>query len=107
MASSNRCAVQTCRMILKWAWERKHACCRLQLQQEYGAEGATYFAIPWLYEECYLYRRIRGAQLGTQTLQDLDPFMGVKTDAWASSAVAVTQICQRYAANRDMVHARC
>jgi hypothetical protein len=66
-----------------------------QLQREYGADGATYFAIPWLYEECYLYRRMRGAQLDTQTLRDLDPFMGSKSEAWASSSQAVHQICAR------------
>eukprot|EP01134_Creolimax_fragrantissima_P007524 CFRG7524T1 len=51
-----------------------------------GLELCVYSTVPWLFEECYLYRRIRECMLlshdATTNSEPLDPFETKKRQAW-------------------------
>jgi damage-control phosphatase, subfamily III len=58
----------------------------IDLKNEIGEENFTWFKAPWLYSECYLYRRIREAMmLSKSSLRFYDPFEQAKCDSYKQS----------------------
>jgi hypothetical protein len=54
-----------------------------ELLEKIGVQNCTWFKGPWLYAECYLYRRIREALLTCKTdLKYQDPFEEYKLDTY-------------------------
>lgn len=43
-----------------------------------GESNVTWFKMPWLFVECYLYRKIYEFFTGTTNLRDYDPFQNEK-----------------------------
>jgi len=47
-----------------------------------GGENCTWFKAPWLFSECYMYRRVREIMLLCKTsMKDYDPFEKSKIEA--------------------------
>ncbi|MFT7797523.1 protein-glutamate O-methyltransferase [Arapaima gigas] len=67
----------------------------LQKQQELLDQGgpASWFRSPWLYVECYLYRRIREALLLNPPISGFDIFKEVKMQTYFESQKAIMAIC--------------
>lgn len=54
-----------------------------KLEKEIQTENLTWFKAPWLFTECYMYRRIREAMLLCSTeVKDFDPFDEVKREGF-------------------------
>ncbi len=52
-----------------------------EIKQVLGEENCTWFKGPWLFSECYLYRRIREAMLLCKTeMKHYDPFEQAKQE---------------------------
>ncbi|GJJ68230.1 protein-glutamate O-methyltransferase [Entomortierella parvispora] len=58
-------------------------------------EGSSWFKAPWLFAECYLYRRVRETFALTQHFRDYDPFHEQKKTVFKSSQKAVVAIAVR------------
>ncbi|KAI1125810.1 hypothetical protein F5Y10DRAFT_223206 [Nemania abortiva] len=58
--------------------------------------GATWFAVPWLYCECYLYRRMSTSFKLSTHWKDYDVFARQKMDTFRSSRPAVLELAARY-----------
>ncbi|KAL0961202.1 hypothetical protein HGRIS_006170 [Hohenbuehelia grisea] len=54
----------------------------------------TWFTAPWLYAECYLYRRLRSLFRRTIHWLDFDPFLAQKLEMFKHSRVAIFQLAQ-------------
>lgn len=55
----------------------------LELEKQITTENLTWFKAPWLFTECYMYRRIREAMLlCTTPVRDFDPFEEVKKEGF-------------------------
>jgi len=48
-------------------------------------ENVKWFFAPWLFVECYMYRRLKDAFLHTERLKEYDPFRKQKEDGWNDS----------------------
>ena len=57
--------------------------------EQINAKEALWFDAPWLYVECYLYRRLRQAFELSEYLKLFDPFQEQKQDALESSVDAM------------------
>ncbi|BGP57978.1 hypothetical protein JCM8202_001932 [Rhodotorula sphaerocarpa] len=53
-----------------------------------------WFSAPWLYAECYLYRRLRGLFAVTKHWQQFDVFASQKLKAWRSSAAGAAALAR-------------
>lgn len=62
---------------------------RLQGDQE----SVSWFKSPWLYVECYMYRRIHEALLLNPPISDFDVFNEGKTQGFTESSQAVMSLC--------------
>ncbi|XP_063352157.1 damage-control phosphatase ARMT1 [Pelmatolapia mariae] len=62
---------------------------RLQGDQE----PVSWFKSPWLYVECYMYRRIHEALLLNPPISDFDVFNEGKTQSFTESSQAVMSLC--------------
>ncbi|KAI0427237.1 DUF89-domain-containing protein [Xylaria sp. FL1042] len=56
----------------------------------------TWFAVPWLYCECYLYRRINTSFSLSTHWKEYDVFAGQKINTFRSSRPAVLELAARY-----------
>ncbi|KNC84125.1 hypothetical protein SARC_03646 [Sphaeroforma arctica JP610] len=72
-----------------------------------GRDMCVYSTVPWLFEECYLYRRVREAMViphratALGVSEPLDPFAQKKHTAWAQSAAPVATATERYRKSRQ------
>ncbi|ORY86278.1 venom protein 2 [Protomyces lactucae-debilis] len=78
--------------------------------EDYNTELAlldqpTWFNVPWLYSECYLYRKIRILFTTSNHWQQHDPFFRAKDETFRSSGIAVEELAVRYAKLADDLHA--
>ncbi|KAG9301159.1 hypothetical protein G9A89_012542 [Geosiphon pyriformis] len=62
--------------------------------QKYFAEK-TWFSAPWLFTECYLYRRLNSAFARTTHWREYDPFKREKEDTFRKSYTAVNELAIR------------
>ncbi|KAG0050394.1 hypothetical protein BGZ83_004818 [Gryganskiella cystojenkinii] len=62
---------------------------------EENFEGSSWFKGPWLFAECYLYRRVKEAFVMTEHWRDYDPFHEQKKTVFKSSQKAVVAIAVR------------
>ncbi|KAL7341247.1 DUF89 domain-containing protein [Rhodotorula toruloides] len=53
-----------------------------------------WFSAPWLFAECYLYRRLRGLFAVTKHWNLFDPFASQKLSTWRSSAVGAAALAK-------------
>lgn len=58
------------------------------------SKNNTYFSAPWLYSECYVYRRIKSIFEETSTLKDFDYFMYHKKAELENSLDAVASVVE-------------
>jgi hypothetical protein len=59
----------------------------------FGEDNASWFKGPWLFAECYMYRRVREAMLlCSSSLRDYDPFEQSKIESHESNAKSVFQL---------------
>ncbi|EGD78848.1 hypothetical protein PTSG_01825 [Salpingoeca rosetta] len=56
------------------------------------SEDAKWWKLPWLFSECYMYRRIREATLLSRMLRDVDPFWGSKTSSYHCSETRIGEL---------------
>lgn len=67
------------------------------LQRQQGPQGAqesvSWFQSPWLYVECYMYRRIHEALWLNPPISDYDVFNEAKTQSYFESQQAVMALC--------------
>ncbi len=64
-----------------------------EVLKTFGAENSSWFKGPWLFAECYMYRRVREAMLLCKsTLRDYDPFEHSKIESHESNAKSVFQL---------------
>ena len=64
-----------------------------ELVAKIGADNCTWFKAPWLYTECYVYRRIREAMLSCESgLRDFDPFEQSKLETHQQNEKSVFQL---------------
>lgn len=73
--------------------------------ETFGMNPAWYQS-PWLYVECYLYRRIKEAFELSAKLQNYDPFRTKKENTYISSLSAVSQIAISLQKSMDELHGR-
>jgi hypothetical protein len=59
-------------------------------------DAPSWFNVPWLYSECYLYRKIRILFTRSQHWQRHDPFFRAKDETFRSSSAAVEELAVRY-----------
>ncbi|KAI5790263.1 DUF89 domain-containing protein [Geopyxis carbonaria] len=59
-------------------------------------DGVRWFDVPWLFSECYLYRRVRTFFALTAHWQTYDPFRAQKDNTFRSSLAAVLELAARY-----------
>ncbi|KAK9354223.1 hypothetical protein V1523DRAFT_408666 [Lipomyces doorenjongii] len=64
----------------------------------------TWGNAPWLYSECYLYRKMYGYLQTTTHWKDYDFFARQKLDAFKSSEVAVAELAIRYKTLSGQLH---
>ncbi|KAK9476450.1 hypothetical protein V1514DRAFT_354302 [Lipomyces japonicus] len=64
----------------------------------------TWLNAPWLYSECYLYRKLYSFTVTTKHWKDYDFFGRQKLDAFQSSEVAVAELALRYKALSGQLH---
>jgi len=55
-----------------------------------------WFDVPWLYSECYLYRRLHSFLVQTNHWQNYDPFHAQKNKTFKSSLAAVLELAAKY-----------
>lgn len=60
-------------------------------------EEASFFKSPWLFTECYLYRRIAAALEHSPLLRDWDPFQFQKEQAFVGSMDLMKVLVDFYA----------
>lgn len=70
---------------------------------EWNAELATFNNAswlhgPWLYVECFLYRRVHDILSGTKFWRTYDVFKRQKDSTFKKSKAAITELAQRYCA---------
>ncbi|KAM8971866.1 damage-control phosphatase ARMT1 [Pelodytes ibericus] len=58
-----------------------------------GGEEPSWFKSPWLYVECYLYRRIQEGIALSPPISDYDVFMEAKNESFFQSQVAIIALC--------------
>ncbi|XP_019405616.1 PREDICTED: protein-glutamate O-methyltransferase isoform X1 [Crocodylus porosus] len=58
-----------------------------------GNGQPSWFQSPWLYVECYMYRRIHEALIHNPPIDDFDPFMEAKIQSFFESQQAIIAIC--------------
>lgn len=58
--------------------------------------SSRWFAVPWLYSECYLYRRLHSFLSQTKHWHDYDPFRAQKVNTFRASLAAVVELASRY-----------
>ncbi|RNA39509.1 hypothetical protein BpHYR1_050362 [Brachionus plicatilis] len=64
-----------------------------ELKSQIGPDNCTWFKSPWLFAECYVYRRIREAMLlCTTSLKDYDPYEKSKLESHEQSLKSVFQL---------------
>ncbi|GJN93724.1 hypothetical protein Rhopal_006781-T1 [Rhodotorula paludigena] len=63
-----------------------------ELQQLADKGHNKWFTAPWLFAECYLYRRLRGLFAVTQHWNLFDPFASQKLSTWRSSATGAAAL---------------
>lgn len=64
-----------------------------ELQSKIGEENCTWFKSPWLFAECYVYRRIRESMLMcASALKDYDPYEKSKLESNEQSLKSVFQL---------------
>ncbi|BFZ54151.1 Hairy/enhancer-of-split with YRPW motif protein 2 [Savitreella phatthalungensis] len=59
-------------------------------------QSPSWFNVPWLYSECYLYRTLRTFFSHTRHWQSHDPFLRSKDSTFRSSRRAVVELAVRY-----------
>ncbi|KAK9237795.1 hypothetical protein V1525DRAFT_402952 [Lipomyces kononenkoae] len=64
----------------------------------------TWGNAPWLYSECYLYRKMYGYLQATVHWKDYDFFARQKLDAFMSSEIAVAELAIRYKTLSGQLH---
>lgn len=62
-----------------------------------SGEDASYFKSPWLFTECYLYRRFVAALEHKPLLRDWDPFRFQKEQSFIGSMKAMMGLAEFYA----------
>jgi uncharacterized protein with ATP-grasp and redox domains len=55
-----------------------------------------WFEVPWLYSECYLYRRLHSYLTQTKHWKQYDPFHAQKNSTFRASLAAVSELAARY-----------
>lgn len=70
----------------------------LQRQQDLQGdqEAVSWFKSPWLYVECYMYRKIQEAQWLNPPMSDYDVFNEGKTQSYLESQQAVMSLCTHF-----------
>lgn len=64
-----------------------------ELEKEIGVENCTWFKAPWLFSECYVYRRIREAMITCSSdLKHYDPFEHSKLETHNHNLNSVFQL---------------
>lgn len=64
-----------------------------ELQATLGEDNCTWFKGPWLFGECYLYRRIREAMLSCKTdMKNYDPFEKSKLESCLAAQQSVSKL---------------
>ena len=64
-----------------------------ELESRIGSSNMTWYKAPWLFVECYMYRRIREALMLCRTnLKYLDPYEWSKNETHESNAPSVFQL---------------
>jgi hypothetical protein len=64
-----------------------------ELVQRVGSENASWFKGPWLFAECYMYRRVREAMLLCKSpLREYDPFEPSKHESHQLNQASVFQL---------------
>ncbi|KIW00786.1 uncharacterized protein PV09_07765 [Verruconis gallopava] len=66
-----------------------------QLEAKFGGE-LKWFNAPWLYSECYLYRRMHAIFRLSKKWQDYDVFAASKMSTFRSSRAAVLELAAQY-----------
>ncbi len=65
----------------------------IELENQIGKHNSTWFKAPWIFTECYMYRRIREAILICKTkLKDCDVYIESKKDAYSSSEKTIVSL---------------
>ncbi|VDM68767.1 unnamed protein product [Strongylus vulgaris] len=54
------------------------------MRKKHGEEQVTWFKMSWLFNECYLYRKVIGAVVKTKHLKDFDIFEEQKVEGFNS-----------------------
>lgn len=68
-----------------------------QYNEELGTlDSPSWFSVPWLYSECYLYRKIRILFTKSIHWRSYDPFFRSKDSTFKSSGAAVEELAIRY-----------
>ncbi|KAK7206546.1 hypothetical protein BZA70DRAFT_265979 [Myxozyma melibiosi] len=75
-----------------------------ELKRQTGAVPMTYANGPWLYTECYLYRKIYSCFKTSKGWEEYDFFARQKLDAFKSSESAVVELAIRYKALSAQLH---
>ncbi|GAO50072.1 DUF89-domain-containing protein [Saitoella complicata NRRL Y-17804] len=68
----------------------------LKYWNEREGREITWFSGPWLYVECYLYRRLHSLFAQSEHWKSYDLFHRQKTDTFRSSAAAVNELAVRF-----------
>jgi hypothetical protein len=64
-----------------------------ELELTIGEENCTWFKAPWLFTECYVYRRIREAMLlCTSEMKNYDPYENAKLETHETNVNSVFQL---------------
>ncbi len=64
-----------------------------ELEEKIGNENFTWFKAPWLFTECYMYRRIREASLLCKTkVRDYDVYVESKREAYDSTEKTIISL---------------
>lgn len=63
------------------------------LKTNIGQENCTWFKAPWLFSECYMYRRVREVMLLCKTeMKNYDPFERAKIEACEQSRETISSL---------------
>ena len=65
----------------------------IELEERIGSENLTWFKAPWLFTECYMYRRIREALLlSKKKFRDYDVYIESKREGYSSTEKTIISI---------------